>query len=200
MLIFTTILIIVTIYIAVRRRNATHAQKELWQEFREREQQANWTRKQDISNLPYIQIPLHELPLGKHPDETLAETEQSLRALADQPICNLNGLSNTELKLRYGVANLETLSQCDTNYSTLVALLANYAEKLSELSYNEDAKTILEYAVSIGSDVGKSYELLATLYEYEHAPEKIQTLYESAEKLSSIRRDAILRKLKTHLE
>ena len=58
---------------------------------------------------------------------------------------------------------------------------------------------MLEYAISLGTDVAKTYELLATIYEYEKTPEKIHVLYESAEKISSIRRDAILRKLETYL-
>ena len=196
---FLAVFIIVTIYIAIRRSSAMRAEQDVWNNFREREQQANWTRRQDISNLAYIKLPLDALPLGRYEDETLASYEQALRDLSTQPICNLNGISNTDLKLRYGVANLNTLSQCDTNYSTLVSLLANYGEKLFELSHPAEAKQVLEYSLSLGSDIGKTYELLATIYEYEGQPEKINALYESAEKITSIRRNSILRKLEEHL-
>lgn len=198
MLPLLSIFIIVTAYAAIRRHKAMNSEIELWQQFREREQQANWTRRQDISNLPYIKLPLEELPIGTVASDALVPFENELRALAKQPICNLNGISNTDLKLTYGAANLNALSECDTNYSTLVSLLANYAEKLSELSHPEEAKIVLEYAVSIGSDIAKSYEQLAAIYEAEQKPEKIRTLYESAEKLSSVRRDAILKKLEAH--
>ena len=196
---FLAVFIIVTIYIAIRRSSAMRAEQDVWNNFREREQQANWTRRQDISNLAYIKLPLDALPLGRYEDETLASYEQALRDLSTQPICNLNGISNTDLKLRYGVANLNTLSQCDTNYSTLVSLLANYGEKLFELSHPAEAKQVLEYSLSLGSDIGKTYELLATIYEYEGQSEKINALYESAEKITSIRRNSILRKLEEHL-
>ena len=196
---FLAVFIIVTIYIAIRRSSAMRAEQDVWNNFREREQQANWTRRQDISNLAYIKLPLDALPLGRYEDETLASYEQALCDLSTQPICNLNGISNTDLKLRYGVANLNTLSQCDTNYSTLVSLLANYGEKLFELSHPAEAKQVLEYSLSLGSDIGKTYELLATIYEYEGQPEKINALYESAEKITSIRRNSILRKLEEHL-
>ena len=196
---FLAVFIIVTIYIAIRRSSAMRAEQDVWNNFREREQQANWTRRQDISNLAYIKLPLDALPLGRYEDETLASYEQALRDLSTQPICNLNGITNTDLKLRYGVANLNTLSQCDTNYSTLVSLLANYGEKLFELSHPAEAKQVLEYSLSLGSDIGKTYELLATIYEYEGQPEKINALYESAEKITSIRRNSILRKLEEHL-
>ena len=196
---FLAVFIIVTIYIAIRRNSAMRSEEKVWNEFREREQEANWTRKQDISNLAYIKLPLDSLPLGKFEDEALVSYEHALRDLSTQPICNLNGISNTDLKLRYGAANLNTLSQCDTNYSTLVSLLANYGEKLFELSHPAEAKQVLEYSLSLGSDIGKTYELLATIYEYEGQPEKINALYESAEKITSIRRNSILRKLEEHL-
>ena len=195
---FLSIFIIVTIYIAIRRSSAMHSEQQIWEDFRAREQEANWTRKQDISNLAYIKLPLDALPLGKFDDEALASYETALRDLSTQPICNLNGISNTDLKLRYGPANLNTLSQCDTNYSTLVSLLANYGEKLFELSHPTEAKQVLEYSLTLGSDVGKAYELLATIYEYEGQPEKIDALYESAQKITSIRRNSILRKLDAH--
>ncbi|MCI5828523.1 MAG: hypothetical protein MR020_09925 [Lachnospiraceae bacterium] len=195
---FLAVFIIVTIYITIRRSASTRSEQKLWDDFRQREQEANWTRKQDISNLAYIKLPLDTLPLGRFQDETLASYESALRDLATQPICNLNGISNTDLKLRYGAANLNALSQCDTNYSTLVSLLANYGEKLFELSHPEEAKQVLEYALSLDSDVGKTYELLATIYEYEGQPEKIDALYKSAEKITSIRRNSILRKLEEH--
>lgn len=195
---FLCIFMIVTIYITIRMRGSRRREQELWDNFLKKEQEANWTRKQDISNLDYIRLPLDTLPLGKYDDETLRGYENTLRELSTQPICNLNGISNTDLKLRYGVANLSALSQCDTNYSTLLSVLANYGEKLYELSHPQDAKQVLEYALSLGTDVGKTYELLATLYEYEGRPEKIDVLYESAEKINSIRKNSILRKLDAH--
>ena len=196
---FLAIFIIVTIYIAIRRNSAMRSEENVWENFREREQEANWTRKQDISNLAYIKLPLDTLPLGRFDDEVLKNYEDALYDLSTQPICNLNGISNTDLKLRYGAANLNTLSQCDTNYSTLVSLLANYGEKLFELSHPDEARQVLEYSLSLGSDIGKTYELLATIYEYEGQPEKINALYESAEKITSIRRNSILRKMEEHL-
>ena len=195
---FLAVFIIVTVYIAIRRTSSMQSEQKVWDDFRAREQEANWTRKQDISNLAYIKLPLDALPLGRFEDEALVSYERALIDLSTQPICNLNGISNTDLKLRYGAANLNALSQCDTNYSTLVSLLANYGEKLFELSHQTEAKQVLEYALSLGSDIGSSYELLSTIYEYEGKPEKIDALYESAEKITSIRRNSILRKLEEH--
>lgn len=197
---FLAIFIIVTIYIAIRRSSAMNNEQKLWEDFLKREQEANWTRKQDISNLAYIKLPLDTLPLGKYEDETLQSYETALRDLSTQPICNLNGISNTTLKLTYGAPNLQALSQYDTNYSTLVSLLANYGEKLFELSHLGEAAQVLEYSLSLGSDIGKAYDLLATIYKYEGTPEKINALLETAEKITSIRKNTILRRLREQLD
>lgn len=197
---FLSVFIIVTIYIAIRRSSAMNNEQKLWDDFRKREQEANRTRKQDISNLAYIKLPLDALPLGKYEDEALQSYETALRDLSTQPICNLNGISNTTLKLNYGVSNLQALSQYDTNYSTLVSLLANYGEKLFELSHPEEAAQVLEYSLSLGSDIGKAYDLLATIYKYEGKPEKINVLLETAGKITSIRKNTILRRLREQLE
>ncbi len=192
---FLMIFIIVTAYIAIRRGKASRAERRIWEDFRAREQEANQTRKQDISGLAYIKLPLETLPLGRYEDELLQNYESALRDLSLQPICNLNGVSNTELKLRYGAANLAALSQCDTNYSTLLTLLADYGAALLDEGHDDEAVQVLEYAVSLGTDVGKTYELLAQIYMENGDEEKIHTLNESAEKITSIRRNSILRKL-----
>lgn len=54
---FLCIFIIVTIYITIRTRGAGRMEQEMWDDFRKKEQEANWTRKQDISNLDYIKLP-----------------------------------------------------------------------------------------------------------------------------------------------
>lgn len=197
---FLSIFIIVTLYISIRTRHSTRAEEEIWDDFLKKEQEANWTRKQDISNLAYIRLPLDTLPLGRYDDESLVCYEDALRDLSAKPICNLNGISNTDLKLRYGVANLPALTECDTNYSTLLSLLANYGEKLYELSHRAEAKQVLEYAISLGTDVGKNYELLASIYEEEGHPERLDGLRASAENIESIRKGSILRKLDARKE
>lgn len=197
---FLSIFIIVTLYISIRIRNSKRAEEDIWDDFWTKEQEANWTRRQDISDLPYIHVPLDALPLGKFDAEALNGFEDRLRELTAQPICNLNGISNTDLKLRYGAANLPALSECDTNYSTLLSLLANYGEKLYELSHRDEAKQVLEYALSLKTDVGKTYELLAAIYEEEGRPGQLDALRAAANELVSIRKNSILRKLDARKE
>ena len=73
-------------------------------------------------------------------------------------------------------------------------------QKIAELLHDslEDALAIevLEFAVSTGTDVSKSYYLLANLYKETGTPEKIDSLIQQAQTLHSLMKDAIVENLK----
>lgn len=192
---FFTTFIIILIYIGIKRHKADISARQADEQFWKTEQEANWVRKKNIDDLDYIKIPLTSFPIGKYSDPTILACEQELVELSEKPIYNLNGISNTQLKLTYGPANLDTLSKCDTNYSTLVSLLANYSEQLLALGDEANAIAVAEYAIAIGSDVGKTFELLAGIYEQTNDTAKLEALQHAARSLHSIRRNSILRKL-----
>jgi hypothetical protein len=160
--------------------------------FWERERQANSTRRQDISSLDYITIPLDTFPLNLG-----TESEETIKELSGKRILNLTGISNTDLKITYGVANLEALTEYDDNFTRLVRALASYGNELLDLGQPSDAQTVLEYAVSIHADSRQIYTTLAELYRDSGQSGKIDTLLQSADGLESLSRDSIISALKT---
>ena len=60
---------------AYYRKRATAQQKKVTEDFWSREDQANQIRRKDISNLPYITIPLEKFPIGISDDEELTDSE-----------------------------------------------------------------------------------------------------------------------------
>lgn len=168
--------IIFTATLALRRKQQTKKQEEANESFLERERRANATRKKDISNLKYLSFCTDRLPLGEHPDETLASYEESLRNLSGKKIINLSAYSNTDLKLMYGPANLNELSEYDDNYHTLSSTLLAYAQREIELSRIDAAIPVLEYAMSLSIDSSQIYLLLAKLYQKQQTPEKIKNI------------------------
>ena len=161
----------------------------------EKEQLANRTRKQDISNLDYIQIPLHTFPIGTYTDNKLAELEQSLQTLSSRKILNLSGISNTDLKLQYGAANLNILSDCDTNFTTLARTLSAYGEQLAALGHWQDAVKVLEFGIDCKTDVSKNYTLLGSLYRDHGEPEKLKELTDIVRNSDMLLKDSILKQL-----
>lgn len=175
------------------RRKEEDANREFW----EREYQANFTRKKPLDDLNYVTIPEHLLSMK--PDvmtEELADYLHELQDLSDMKIVNLTGYSNTDLKLKYGTANITILSDYDFHYTNLVKLLQKIAELLHDSLEDALAIEVLEFAVSTGTDVSKSYYLLANLYKETGTPEKIDSLIQQAQTLHSLMRDVIVENLK----
>lgn len=191
------------IFIAVvsyKRLKANQKNQEAEDKFWNRENAANLTRKQDIFQLGYIDFSSVSLPFALFEDELLKECEEQVLALKDKKILNLTGLSNTDLKLKYGPANLPFLTQCDQNFTLLARTLNTWGKRLSELSHTQEAIRVLAFATSIGSDIKATWTLLAELYAAGGDTAQIQKLKTSAATLNSLMRDPILAMLDTYLD
>ena len=177
-----------------RRQRALAEKKE--QEFWDREKRANSVRKKSLDGLDYVKIPLDKLPMDALPeDEKVQEYKELLTYLSTQPIVNLTGFTNTDLKLEYGTANITPLSQYDQNYTALVRTLQQWAELLLKADLREEAETVLSYAISIGTDVSHTYYALAEIYASRAEYDKIAALIRQAETLRSALSKSIVRTL-----
>lgn len=178
------------------RRNTSSFKKEV-ESFWSREEKSNFTRKKPLDDLEYITIPKSLLEAKpSHSTEELDSYWNDLCELANSKIVNLTGYTNTDLKLKYGTANITVLTEYDFHYTNLVTLLQKIAERLVSLEEKELAQRFLEFSISIQTDVSKSYYLLASLYQDAHQPEKINYLIQQANQLHSIMKDSIVRNLK----
>lgn len=175
-----------------QQRIAENREKEFWA----RERKANSVRKKPLDDLDYVKIPLDKLPMDALPDNERAEEYRSLlTSLSTQPVVNLTGFTNTDLKLEYGTANITPLSQYDQNYTVLVRTLQQWADLLLDSGLTDDAETVLAYAVSIGTDVSHTYYALAKIYAGRKEYDKIADLIHRAEGLRSALRNSIVRTL-----
>ena len=59
---FVLFLVILTYFLRKNSRMEKEKQEKFW----EREREANGIRKKDLSSLPYLNIPLDSLPLGRY--------------------------------------------------------------------------------------------------------------------------------------
>ena len=183
---FLIIFIIFVVVFTIMLRRLSSRDRKIQDEFWDRELRSNTVRKKDISSLSYITIPLDTFPIGKYAD---------LRGLADRQILNLNGASNTDLKLTYGVPNFQFLSECDENFAVLARTLVRYGNRLFALGHAQEAETVLAFGVACHSDIVSNYTLLADIYRALGKDNKLDSLIASANTLDSSRKDAILKKL-----
>lgn len=192
-----TIFILFIAWFTYNRHRSEKIEKEREKQFWAKEEKANAVRKKDLSLLPYITISCATLPVGISPDdESLCQYEAQLQALSSLKILNLTGLSNTELKLKYGAPNLTFLTECDQNFMDLVRLMHQWGTRLYELALTDAAQQVLSQAVIWGSDIKGSYVLLAKIYQEKGNFQGIQQLSEHAEALNSLMKQPILNALK----
>lgn len=180
--------------IAIASSKSKKSAVALEQEFWQKEHAANNTRRKPLDDLPYIKLPMEIFPMDLLPDDPkLDDYRQIILSLKDLPIVNFTGISNTELKLRYGAPNIDLLTSYDQNYTLLARTIQRWAQALYDNGYSEEACQLLEFAVSTGTDVSATYRLLCSIYQEQGTPEKIQSLYPVAESLNSAMQKTIVR-------
>ena len=105
------ILIIAVITFAIKM--ADSAQAKVTEEFWEKERKANSPLRGDTTDLCYITIPEKFFPLNN----------DKINDLRDKTLVNLTGMSNTDLKHKYGILNFKKLSEYDDNFTKFVSML-----------------------------------------------------------------------------
>lgn len=186
------LILIFAIWLNIQLRKKKPSSDE---DYYQRESKANLSRSRDITALDYISLDLTKLPLEDKEDSTLNSYRDSVVKLADKKLINLAGKTNTDLKEAYGIANLNFLIEYENNYITLVAMLYKWAQRLYDASYTEDARAVLEYALSIKCDAAGAYRLLAKIYKQSNSPDRIGKLIEQLADINIHDKDELIRSL-----
>lgn len=180
--------------------------------FFNRERIANSTRKKSIADLAYIEIPASLLlPFELAVSDTnyslsevastidledFKEYYKQLDTLTNRKILNLTGLTNTDLKLAYGVANITHLISYDENYTILITTLHSIAVIYHKLGFLEIAKDFLEFSIQTHCDITASYLLLAEIYLELGLLGDFEKLQKSVDKIPGSQKNSIDHKMK----
>ena len=126
---------------------------------------------------------------------SLSECMSTLEDLTSKKIVNLTGISNTDLKLEYGTANITVLTEYDQNYTVLARCLNQWGSFLKKNGQIPEAKKVLEFAIETKTDISNTYYDLAEIYAKDLDFSKIEELNNIAEELPSANKNAIVRHL-----
>lgn len=199
------IVLIILFNLSSRRVSRKVEQQEA--DFWEKERAANSVRKKSLENLEYIHIPTQLLPFETYGEnEILRKAEEEILALKDEKIVNFTGITNTDLKLEYGAANITALTQYDLNYTALVVALQKWGQELYNQARFEDACAVLEFAVKTRTDISGTYRLLIDMYKTKlglvesEIVHKLQALNPIANELNSLSRNQITKMISEALE
>lgn len=182
--------IVLSYYIRKSNKESEHALDEFW----EKEKKANFTRKKPLDDLNYISIP-EEISSMQVSSAEGKDALITLNQLSTQKICNFTGITNTDLKLTYGTANITVLSEYDQNYTMMVRALQKLAVELEKEGQISSVETVLSFAVEAGTDISASYELLAKIYKNTGKQTAFDSLLEKAKELNTLTSASIVRKL-----
>jgi hypothetical protein len=174
--ILTGIILIFIVWLHYEIRKTSRSSKKDTNNFWNKEKESNLVRRVDISGLNYLTLNTKLLPMEDHEDQTINSYRDTILKLTNKKMLNLAGLTNTELKYKYGAANINLLAEYDNNYTILVSMLQKWAERLNNGGFTDESLSVLEYALTFPTDVTKSYKLLADLYKKKNTPHKIDDL------------------------
>lgn len=192
--IFFVLFIVFIIYVQVKMKQGTKTPQ--WnQSFWSKEKTSNFARKKDISELDYLEVDQNLLPWDDQADGAIQDAQDDVREILKRPILNLQGMSNADIKLNYGIANFEILSACDQNYARLIRALNQWGEALYQSEKLADAESIFSYALDIGSDISSTYITLGKIYAQTDRIEQIQPLIERVKEQDFFMRDTVIDKL-----
>ena len=199
---FLATFILFIVLFNIRLRLASRKEEQQDEKFWDRELRSNSVRKKSLDTLEYVHLPYDLLPFGTAgDDENLQAIEDELTALKDLRIVNLTGITNTDLKLEYGTANITALTEYDQNYTSLVIALQKWGDALYTLGRFEDAASVLEFAVKTRTDITATYRLLIDMYKTklglneQEIQRKLDGLVPIANSLNSLSRSTILKLL-----
>ncbi|MBP5160277.1 MAG: hypothetical protein ILP10_08285 [Lachnospiraceae bacterium] len=182
------------------RKKADRKTEQRTKAFWEKESEANMTLRKDTSDVPYLKVRFDELPFDPETgSESMRQVQDDLLALRGHSIADLSGMTNTELKLRYGTPNFNMLSEADENYNTLVTGLTRWGELLMNSGRHDDAITVLKAAISYGQRAGTVYQMLAEIYVSRGDSESSKALIADAENIKSLTKEATLATLRDAL-
>lgn len=184
--VFLLCILLLIMLLKHRLNSLDHQEQQENEDFWSKEKKASLPIKKSMDDLVFLTIPVDQLPFHNDTDAKLVAMQNTILELSQQKVCNLSGISNTDLKLKYGARNLGELSEYDQNYTILLRTLADWSARLFELGYDEDALTVANYALDCKTDVSKTYSTLARIYKKRGQLDQLYALIPIAESASTM--------------
>lgn len=178
-------IIIFAIIFKYKLQNITKQEQKAKEQLRQLEQRASLPIKRSLQSLPKITLSLDALPFHDNTTKDIIACQNLIKDLEECTICNLSGMTNLELKLKYGAGNLDTLFEYEQNYLQLIKALSKWGSLLYENHQLEDAKVVLNYAISCKSDLRSTYITLTKIYLEEDNIDEIHALAKKTESIST---------------
>lgn len=184
------------IWLTLKLRKSRNLNEKASSDFWEEETLANSVRKKQLEESDFVTFPFDKLPSEESfSPNPVPECLFLLKEISDKKMVNLNGISNTEVKKRFGVSNMTVLTEYDANYESFVKHIYLLCQHLYDIGRKEEALMLSEETILTGTDSLSHYKLIIQIYREQGNLAGISWLKEKAEHIHSLTRGAILRAL-----
>ena len=173
-LLLASIVLIIVVAVMTKRHGKQQDAKN--RRFLEEEQAANLARKREIEPELFFYANLDGLPRIPESDpHKVLRTSKRTMIRFDMPE------SNVDLKKRYGVGQLDSITQYEENYHDFLKSLGEWAQALHDQGNVDGSLQVLEYAIELGTEFRGAYRLAADIYAYERDVYALEQLLQMAE-------------------
>jgi hypothetical protein len=193
LLAFILVIIVIKLKMSQADSSNNKANKKFW----DRENKSMFIRKKSLETLDYIHIDSKSLPIlqKEYCNEEVYSIQNKVLELIKLKIVNFQGKSNTDLKLEYGTANLDTLTMYEERYILLIKYIYKWGKALYDDNKIDEATLVLELGVTIKSDISKHYILLGKLYKIKKDTQSFNSLYSQIQQSEFVFKHKILNSL-----
>ena len=165
------------IFMFVKSQFIRKNQEMVISRFIDAEDEANAVRRKDISPELFYTPNLSVLPqLPEGDPHQVARTARRKMIHFSEPVSNL------DLKMQYGSAQMETLAEYEENFNEYMRALTAWASTLMVSGETGDALDILEYTFGLGIEFRSAYRLAADIHFKDRNVNKLIYLLGVAEK------------------
>ena len=166
-----------------------------------KDMEANFARVKDISGDLFVVPDMSELPFQHNIDANeyarLARSQISVLDKSKEQMIRPNKqISNVDLKLKFGLANLELIANYEENFNQYIWALLRWADALAQKDMLIEAVTVLRHSIDFGSESSKPYITLADVYYKMNDFANIENLLREVELHNIQAKDIIMQHLK----
>jgi hypothetical protein len=197
---FTTIVLVAGIIFVFMKFTSSRPDDGI-RAFRERERRADNTLKKPLDDLNFVKFSIDDIPAPEPAvNEKCASLIGQLKMLSEKKCVNLTGITNTDLKLTYGAPNLPILTEYDQNFTALSKALYDLGCEYLNAGLTDEAVTVFNIGVNIGTDISGNYTQLAQIYADKGLYVEIQRLINCAGNIRSLTKNSTIGKLQDILD
>lgn len=166
--------------------------------FWEREKKSLFVRKKTIDDDIYLKADISKFPTYSLEQfiawqaKKLYKVQEDCLYYANQPMVNLSNMLNSEIRLKFGPANLPLIESYENNYISYTKQLYQLGKGFYDIKRDDDAITVLKEGIRMGSDIRHNYILLGKLYCKTNQTVRFKDLYNKATCIDSLTKHKII--------